>query len=144
LDASSLPALNAVLNAVAATLLLRGRALARAGRLEAHRRVMLSAFAVSSVFLVSYLLHKWLRDFENTTFHATGVLKSAYLMLLLSHIVLAMTVPVFAVVLIRLGLGNQRERHRRLARIAWPIWMYVSVTGVVIYVMLYRLNPVAG
>jgi uncharacterized membrane protein YozB (DUF420 family) len=142
LDASSLPALNAVLNAVAATLLLRGRALARAGRFEAHRRVMLSAFAVSSVFLVSYLLHKWLRDFANTTFHATGVLKSAYLMLLLSHIVLAMTVPVFAVVLIRLGLGNQRERHRRLARIAWPIWMYVSVTGVVIYVLLYQLNPV--
>jgi len=131
-----------VLNAVAATLLLRGRALARAGRLEAHRRVMLSAFAVSSVFLVSYLLHKWLRDFENTTFHATGVLKSVYLVLLLSHIVLAMAVPVFAVVLIRLGLGNQRERHRRLARIAWPIWMYVSVTGVVIYVLLYQLNPV--
>ncbi len=136
-----LPALNAVLNAVAASLLLVGRRLARAGRLEAHKRVMLSAFGVSSVFLASYLLHKWLRDFESTTFHVTGVAKGAYLALLFSHVVLAMTVPVFAIVLIRLGLRDERSRHRRIARIAWPIWMYVSVTGVVIYVLLYHVNP---
>lgn len=137
-----LPALNAVLNAVSAVLLVVGRRLARARRFAAHKRVMLSAFGVSSVFLASYLLHKWLRDFENTTFHATGVAKGAYLALLFTHVVLAMTVPVFAIVLIRLGLRDERTRHRRIARIAWPIWMYVSVTGVVIYVLLYHANPV--
>lgn len=137
-----LPTLNAALNALAAALLVVGRRLARAGRLDAHRRVMISAFAVSSVFLASYLLHKWAREFENTTFHATGAAKTAYLVLLASHVLLAAAVPVLALVLIRWGLRGERERHRRLARIAWPIWMYVSVTGVVIYVLLYHLNPV--
>ena len=130
-----------MLNALAASLLLVGRRLARAGRLEAHKRVMISAFGVSTVFLVSYLTHKWMRDFENTTFHAVGLAKAAYLAMLATHVVLAMTVPVFALVLIRLGLRDDRARHRRIARIAWPIWMYVSVTGVVIYILLYHLNP---
>ena len=103
--------------------------------------MMIGAFAVSSVFLVSYLTHKWARDFENTTFHAEGLAKGAYLLMLASHVVLAMTVPVFAILLIRLGLRDERERHRRIARVAWPIWMYVSVTGVVIYILLYHLNP---
>jgi uncharacterized membrane protein YozB (DUF420 family) len=142
-DAGLLPPLNAALNLVAATLLLLGLRLVRAGRLEAHRRVMLSAFAVSSVFLVSYLAHKWLRDFENTTYNAAGAAKTAYLVLLFSHVTLAMAVPVLAIVLIRLGLRNERERHRRIARIAWPVWMYVSVTGVVIYALLYHFNPPA-
>jgi len=102
---------------------------------------MIGAFAVSAVFLVSYLTHKWARDFENTSFHAVGAAKVAYLAMLASHVVLAMTVPVFAIVLIQLGLRDDRARHRRIARIAWPIWMYVSVTGVVIYILLYHLNP---
>jgi uncharacterized membrane protein YozB (DUF420 family) len=140
-DASFLPPLNAALNAVAASLLLLGRWLARAGRLQAHKRVMLSAFAVSTVFLASYVLHKWLRDFENTTFHATGAAKGAYLGLLFTHVVLAATVPFFAIGLIRLGLRDDRDRHRRIARVAWPIWMYVSLTGVVIYALLYHWNP---
>lgn len=141
MDAGLLPPLNAALNLTAATLLGFGLGLARAGRLDAHRRVMVSAFAVSSVFLVSYLAHKWLRDFENTTYNAVGAVKTAYLVLLFSHVTLAMAVPVLAIVLIRLGLRNERERHRRIARIAWPIWMYVSVTGVVIYALLYHFNP---
>jgi uncharacterized membrane protein YozB (DUF420 family) len=143
-DASALPALNALLNGVAATLLLFGRRLARSGRLEAHKRVMIAAFGVSAVFLVSYVTHKWLRDFENTTFHAVGLVKGLYLGMLASHVILAMTVPVFAIGLIRLGLRDERARHRRLARIAWPIWMYVSVTGVLIYILLYHLNPPPG
>lgn len=141
MDLAFLPAVNAGLNAAAAVLLVVGRRLARRGEVEAHRRVMLSAFGVSSVFLVSYVLHKASRDFENTTFHATGAIKVAYLGMLASHVVLAMTVPVLAVALIALGLRDRREAHRRLARWAWPVWMYVSLTGVLIYVVLYHLNP---
>ncbi len=141
MDTSFLPTVNACLNAVAAVLLVRGRALIRAGRVELHRRTMISAFGVSALFLASYLTHKIARDFENTTFHAEGLAKTLYLVLLASHVVLAATVPVFAITLIALGLRGRIDRHRRLARVAWPIWMYVSVTGVVIYLLLYPFNP---
>jgi len=136
-----LPTVNAGLNALATVLLVRGRRLARAGAVEAHRRTMLAAFAVSTLFLACYVAHKAARQFENTTFHAEGALKIFYLALLASHVVLAMAVPVLAIVLIRYGLRGRVQSHRRVARVAWPIWMYVSVTGVVIYVMLYHLNP---
>ena len=136
-----MPALNAALNALASALLVRGRALARRREIAAHRRTMLAAFAVSTLFLAFYVLHKASRHFESTTFHATGAAKSAYLALLVTHVTLAMAVPPFALVLIRLGLRGEIARHRRLARVAWPIWMYVSVTGVAIYVLLYHLNP---
>jgi uncharacterized membrane protein YozB (DUF420 family) len=141
-DLSFLPAVNASLNGVAALLLLRGRLLARAHRVAEHRLHMTAAFVVSSLFLALYLLHKWSRGFENTTFHAAGVAKGAYLALLFSHVTLAIAVPPLAIALIVLGRGGRIERHRRLARWAWPIWMYVSVTGVLIYVLLYHLNPV--
>ncbi len=142
MDLFFLPAVNASLNAVATILLVRGRLLIRAGQVDAHRRTMLVAFGVSGAFLVLYVLHKAARDFENTTFHAEGLAKGLYLALLASHVLLAMTVPVFAITLVTLGLRGRLEGHRRLARIAWPIWIYVSVTGVVIYLLLYHLNPV--
>lgn len=141
MDLSFLPAVNASLNAVAALLLLVGRRLARAGRVDLHRRVMAAAFAVSSAFLALYLVHKWSRGFESTTFHASGAAKVAYLGLLSSHVTLAMAVPLLAIAMIALGMRGEVERHRRLARWAWPIWMYVSVTGVAIYLLLYPLNP---
>jgi uncharacterized membrane protein YozB (DUF420 family) len=143
-DLSGLPALNAGLNALATLLLIRGRALAKRGALEAHKRTMLAAFGVSSVFLVLYVLHKASRSFENTTFNAVGVAKTAYLALLASHVVLAMTVPVLALALIRFGLRGEMARHKRLARVAWPIWLYVSLTGVAIYLLLYPFNPAPG
>jgi len=142
LDLSFLPAVNASLNAVATVLLVRGRLLIRAGRVDAHRRTMLAAFAVSTLFLVLYVVHKTSRGFVSTTFHVEGAAKTAYLCFLASHVALAMTVPVFALLLIRLALSGRIASHRRLARIAWPIWMYVSVTGVALYVLLYHLNPV--
>ena len=141
MDLSFLPAVNAGLNAMAASLLLRGRRLARAGRIADHRRVMLTAFAVSTLFLALYVLHKASRGFVHTTFHVEGPAHTAYLALLASHVVLALTVPFLALRLIALGLSGRIERHRRLARVAWPIWLYVSVTGVAIYVLLYHLNP---
>jgi len=143
MDLSVLPPINAALNATAAMLLVRGRMLARAGEIDRHRRTMLAAFAVSTLFLLLYVTHKASRSFENTTFHAEGWVKTAYLVLLASHIVLAMTVPVFAIALIVLGRRDDRERHRRLARIGWPVWMYVSLTGVLIYLALYHFNPIA-
>jgi uncharacterized membrane protein YozB (DUF420 family) len=143
-DLASLPAVNASLNALAAALLCAGRWLVRRGRIDAHRRVMLAAFATSSLFLVLYVLHKASRGFVNTTFNVEGAAKTAYLCMLFSHVILAMTVPVLAITLITLGLRGRIERHRRLARVAWPIWIYVSVTGVAIYVLLYHLNPPAA
>ena len=142
MDPTILPSINAALNAVATVLLIAGRRLVKQRRIVAHRRTMLAAFATSSAFLVLYVLHKVSREFENTTFHAEGLAKAAYLLLLFSHVVLAMAVPPIAITLIVFGLTGRIDRHRRLARVGWPIWMYVSVTGVAIYLLLYHLNPV--
>ncbi len=140
-----LPHVNASLNAIAAVLLVVGLVLIKQRRIDAHKRVMMTAFLVSSVFLALYVLHKWWRGTQegelHATYHGQGAAKAAYLAILLTHVLLAITVPVFAIVLIRLGLARRDALHRRIARWAWPIWMYVSVTGVVIYVMLYHLNP---
>jgi uncharacterized membrane protein YozB (DUF420 family) len=144
LDLSFLPTLNAALNASAALLLWWGRRLARQRRITPHRRVMLGAFAVSTLFLALYLLHKASQGFQHTSFAAEGAARVAYLVLLFSHVTLAMAVPPLAVGLIVLGLRGRVARHRRLARVAWPVWMYVSVTGVAIYVLLYHLNPGLG
>ena len=141
MDFSILPPINAALNATATLLLVFGRRLAKQGQVARHRRVMLSAFAVSSLFLLLYVSHKVSRNFENTTFNVEGWAKTAYLVLLGSHVLLAMTVPIFAIALIMLGLKDDRVRHRRIARIGWPIWMYVSVTGVIVYWFLYWLYP---
>lgn len=143
MDLSFLPTVNASLNGVATLLLVTGLVLVRRGRVDAHRRAMIGAFCVSALFLVLYVLHKASRDFENTPFHAEGAARALYLVILFSHLTLAMAVPVLAIVMIRLGLRGRLAAHRRLARFAWPIWIYVSVTGVVIYVLLYHLNPVA-
>jgi uncharacterized membrane protein YozB (DUF420 family) len=140
-DLSFLPGVNAGLNATATALLIAGRRSARRKDYAAHRRTMIAAFVVSSLFLVLYVAHKVSRGFVNTTLHASGLAKDAYLAMLATHVLLAMTVPVFAIALIVLGLRDRRATHRRLARIAWPIWLYVSVTGVLIYVVLYHLNP---
>jgi uncharacterized membrane protein YozB (DUF420 family) len=143
MDFSVLPPINAALNATATVLLVVGRQLVRRGEVARHRLVMIAAFGVSSLFLLLYVSHKVSRNFENTTFNVEGWAKTAYLVLLGSHVLLAMTVPIFAIALIALGLRDERERHRRLARIGWPIWIYVSVTGVAIYLLLYPFNPPA-
>ncbi len=102
---------------------------------------MVAAFAASTLFLASYVTHKVSRNFENTPFWGEGLAKGLYLAMLVSHVVLATSVPILAIALIVLALRDRREAHRRLATIAWPIWMYVSVTGVVIYLLLYPLRP---
>lgn len=147
MDLSFLPHLNALLNGIAAVLLFTGVVLIKQRRVVAHRRCMLTATAVSAVFLGCYVTHdiwRWVvKGGSHTPYHGDGWLRRFYYTMLLSHILLAATVPMFAVLLIRLGLTQQLEKHRRLAKVGFPVWIYVSVTGVLIYLMLFWFNPAA-
>jgi len=132
-----LPALNAALNATSAVLLFVGWRLIRRGRREAHRRAMLAAVACSALFLVSYLAYH--AQVGSVRFQGQGPIRTVYFTILLTHTILAAAiVPLVLLTLVR-GLQARFDRHRRLARVTLPLWAYVSVTGVVIYVMLYRL-----
>lgn len=128
-----LPHLNAGLNATAALLLLAGYVLIRAGRRTAHRNVMLTAFGVSVIFLCSYLLHHLTG--QETKYQ--GDYPLAYFPMLISHIILAATVPVLAILVLVRAFRGDEAGHRRLARWTWPVWMYVSVTGILIWYSLY-------
>ena len=132
-----LPAVNATLNGASAVLLGSGYYSIRTGRREVHRRLMLTAFGVSSLFLICYLVYHWGIG-GSMHYPHTGVLRAVYLTILSTHTVLAVTVPVLAIITLRRGLQGKFERHRRIARWTFPIWMYVNVTGVVVYVMLYQ------
>lgn len=132
-----LPSVNAGLNALCAVLLAAGAAAIRARRVELHRRLMVSAFLVSAVFLVCYLVRVALTGTHR--FPGSGVVKITYLVLLSTHMVLAAAVPVLAIRALFLGWRRRFDEHRRLVRFAFPIWMYVSVTGVLVYWMLYHL-----
>ena len=132
-----LPTLNAVLNATSAVLLVFGWWLIRRGRKEAHRRAMLAAVACSTVFLASYLTYH--AQVGSVRFQGQGPIRTVYFAILISHTILAAAVvPLVVMTLVR-ALQARFDRHRRLARITFPIWCYVSVTGVVVYWMLYQL-----
>ena len=135
---TDLPTVNAVLNGTAATLLVTGFFLIRSGRRDAHRRVMTTAFACSVLFLVSYLVYH--AGAGSVRFRGTGTVRTVYLAILLTHTVLAAAVPFLAVATLRFAWIGRFETHRRLARVTLPVWLYVSVTGVVIYLMLYRMG----
>jgi uncharacterized membrane protein YozB (DUF420 family) len=132
-----LPSVNAVLNATAAVLLVWGYTLIRRKRIAQHRKVMLIAFVVSCLFLVCYLAYHY--QVGSVRFPKTGVLKTLYLSILGTHTLLAAAVPVLAIITLRRGLSARYDKHRRIARWTLPIWLYVSVTGVVVYLMLYHL-----
>ena len=131
-----LPSINAVLNGTAAILLIWGYRQIRRKRVETHRRIMLSAFTVSCLFLACYLVYHY--QAGHVVYQKTGMIRSIYLTLLASHTVLAATVPFLAVITLRRGLAARFDRHRRIARWTLPIWLYVSITGVVVYLMLYQ------
>jgi putative membrane protein len=132
-----LPAVNATLNATAAVLLIWGYILIRRRSIAAHRRVMLAAFATSSVFLCCYLIYHY--NVGSVRFPRTGTVRTVYLSILATHTALAATVPPLAIITLSRGLRERFDRHRRIARWALPVWLYVSVTGVVVYWMLYRM-----
>jgi len=138
-----LPHLNASLNALATLLLLVGFALIKQGRELGHRRAMLSCFGVSILFLISYLVYHAQAGSKHFPDYPPPGVRTFYFFILLTHIVLAAIVPLLAIATINLGLRDRRPAHRRLARWTFPIWLYVSVTGVVVYVMLYHLYPPA-
>ena len=138
MDVQDLPAVNATLNLTAAVCLLFGYTWIRQGRIHAHKRAMLSAFGCSMAFLVSYLVYHF--QVGSVRFQGTGTVRTFYLTLLATHTVLAATVPFLASVTLYRALRDQISRHRKLARVTLPIWLYVSVTGVVIYWMLYRVS----
>lgn len=137
MDVRDLPALNATLNATSAALLIWGWTLIRRRRIEAHRRVMVTAFCISVIFLMSYVVYHY--QVGSVRFQRTGTIRTVYLSILLTHTILAAAVPFLAVITLYRGLKGRYDRHRAIARWTLPIWLYVSVTGVVVYWMLYRL-----
>ena len=136
-----LPHLNACLNALATLLLLTGFWLIRRRREVAHRRVMLSCFVVSLLFLTSYLVHHAQAGSTRFPPYPPYAVQVVYRLVLFSHVVLAATVPILALVTIGLAWRDRRTAHRRVARWTFPIWLYVSITGMIVYLMLYRLYP---
>ena len=137
MNISDLPALNAGLNALSGSLLGVGYAMIRRGRVRAHKAFMLAAVGVSTLFLASYVFYHY--HAGSTRFPGTGWVRTLYLVILVTHAVLAAAVvPLAAVTLVRAWREDFRA-HRSIARWTLPIWFYVSVTGVIIYVMLYQL-----
>jgi putative membrane protein len=132
-----LPTINAILNATAASLLIWDFTLIRRKRIQTHRKVMITAFVTSCLFLTCYLIYHY--QVGSVPFRKTGAIRTVYLSILGTHTVLAALVPVLAIITLRRGLAARYDRHRRLARWTLPIWLYVSVTGVVVYMMLYHL-----
>ena len=137
-ELAALPGINACLNASAAVLLAVGWLLIRQRRVAAHRACMLAALACSTLFLVSYLYYH--AHVGSVRFQGVGAIRSVYFTILLTHTVLAASVPVLAILVLWRALRSQFQAHKRLARVALPIWLYVSVTGVAVYWMLYRMG----
>ncbi len=137
LELSDLPGVNATLNSISFVLLVAGYLMIRRRRETAHKRFMIAAFCVSILFLVSYLTYRFLG--EEKRFGGTGLIRPVYFFILITHVALAMTVPVLAGRTLYLALRGRFDKHRRIARITFPIWIYVSVTGVLVYLLLFRL-----
>jgi uncharacterized membrane protein YozB (DUF420 family) len=133
---ADLPALNATLNGVAGLFLLAGFYFIRRGEIARHRASMLGACAMSSLFLLSYVIYH--ANAGSRPFPGQGTIRVVYFTILISHVILAAAIVPMALVTLARGLRRNDEAHRRIAKITWPLWMYVSVTGVVIYAMLYQ------
>ncbi|MEM7351699.1 MAG: DUF420 domain-containing protein [Acidobacteriota bacterium] len=138
MELTDLPTLNASLNGLAAVCLVVGYVFIRQGRREAHRRAMLTAFGCSIAFLVSYLFYHY--NVGSVRFQGTGLIRRVYFTVLISHTVLAALVPFLAAVTLYRALRERFDKHRALARWTLPIWLYVSLTGIVVYWMLYHLD----
>ena len=133
---ADLPTLNAALNATSGILLITGYVLIRNGHIEAHRRAMISAFICSAAFLTSYVVYH--AQAGSKPFTGTGVARTIYFSILVPHVVLAAAVLPLAIVTLRRGLARKDAAHRRIARVTLPVWLFVSITGVAVYVMLYH------
>ena len=139
MDLPLLPTINASLNAIAATLLFLGRRAIKAGKPDAHKRIMLAAFGVSALFLACYLTYHYTHG--SIKYPGTGALKALYLLILVPHIILATAMVPFIIAALVLAFKQRFEAHKRIVRWAWPVWIYVSITGVMVYLMLYVFPP---
>ena len=137
MDLSNLPALNAILNSISGLFLVSGYVMIRRRRISAHRACMLGAFTTSTLFLVSYLTYH--ANVGSVAFTGQGPIRLVYFTILITHIVLAAVILPLALITLVHALRERFDRHARIARWTFPVWLYVSVTGVVVYVMLYRL-----
>jgi uncharacterized membrane protein YozB (DUF420 family) len=136
---AAFPGLDASLNGTSAVLLLIGRGLIKRGRMMAHRAVMITALISSSLFLASYLYYHW--HVGSVHFQGQGWVRTLYFTILISHTFLAVVIVPMIIVTFSRALRERYDRHRAIARWTYPLWLYVSVTGVVVYLMLYRLFP---
>ncbi len=138
-DYSIFPKINATLNGSSAVLLVTGRALITRGKVAAPRAVMIAAFATSSLFLASYLYYHWPGHGGIVYFHGPGWARILYRTILISHTILAIVIVPMVLITLTRGLREQFDRHRAIARWTFPIWLYVSVTGVIVYLMLFQI-----
>ena len=138
-DYSIFPKINATLNGLSAVLLVTGRALIARRKIAAHRAVMIAAFLTSSLFLACYLYYHWPGHGGIVYFRGTGWIHTLYLSILYSHIILAIVIVPMVLITLTRGLREQFDRHRAIARWTFPIWLYVSVTGVIVYLMLFQM-----
>lgn len=141
MSVSDLPAVNASLNGIATVLLTAGFILIKTNRPAAHRVAMLSAFGVSMVFLVTYVIHKILVRGVHTPFGGEGAIRGIYYGMLISHILLAIAIVPLVIITLRYAFKGNLDRHRAWARWTFPLWYYVSVTGVLVYFFLYQWWP---
>jgi len=136
ISVSQLPSLNAALNSLSAVFLITGYYFIKSKRIGAHRACMLSALVSSTLFLVSYLVYHY--QVGSVPFKGQGWSRTVYFTILITHTVLAVTVVPLALITLVRALKQRFQAHRRIARWTFPIWLYVSVTGVIVYVMLYK------
>jgi putative membrane protein len=136
---SILPHLNATLNATSFVLLVSGLFFILRGNVRVHRACMLAALAVSGIFLVSYVVYH--AQYGSVRFTGEGFARPLYFTILITHIVLAVVIVPLVTITLRRALRADFERHRRIARWTYPLWLYVSITGVIVYLMLYRIYP---
>lgn len=137
ISVSQLPSVNAVLNSLSAAFLITGYYFIRSKRVRAHRACMLSAFGCSTLFLISYLVYHY--QVGSVPFKSQGWIRTVYFTILITHTILAAAVVPLALMTLSRALKGRFPAHRRIARWTFPVWLYVSVTGVVVYVMLYKL-----
>ncbi len=137
MTATDLPALNATLNAISFVLLTTGWLLIKSGRRQAHKRCMIAALVMSALFLTSYVIYHL--EAGSVPFQKTGWIRTVYFLVLIPHVILAVAIVPMVVITVSRALSKRFDKHKKIARWTLPLWLYVSVTGVIVYLMLYQM-----
>ena len=137
MSVTDLPALNATLNGISTVLLITGWVLIKRGQRKRHEQVMLAAVLTSTLFLISYVIYHW--QVGSVPFKGTGWIRTVYFAVLIPHVILAAAIVPPVLITVSRGLSKKYDKHRRIARWTLPLWLFVSITGVIVYLMLYQL-----